>query len=541
MRITNNMMVNSLIYNVNKNLSNMTKMQDQLATGKKVHTASDDPVAAAKIIKYRTDLSEYSQYERNTEDAMSWLETSESSMMDINSVLQRARELTVRAATGTNTDEDVKKIGDELKQLKKQLIMDGNFSFAGRYVFSGYHTEEPLFDENGNFNIGVTDIDINNPPETRYQIGVGEEIKISTNGLNLFGYVADTGVYVDKMANGSSTNGVASNRAEFKGDFILNNDYTSGGQISLDIGGQGYNLDMTNLDLSWVDTSKIADTTSAKQTIVSAIQNAPASPATSPQTSISDVADVYFDENDKLVIRSKNYSPVSISQTSGTSLGLTQDVAGNSVGQASISTPIILDSEVGTNFDGKEFAVTINGKTERVTIGTVAAPQTVANLATAIQSAIDSKFPTSPVSVSEAGGVITFTSNEAIPDGQVPSLDIYSVKSTKSKLMEDFDQVIADIESGNRSGISSFITKMDENMKVILTNLSDIGARTNRMELVINRINENSVTFTKLLSNAQDADMSEVIMYLKNSENVYRASLSTGAKVIQPSLIDFLR
>jgi flagellar hook-associated protein 3 FlgL len=45
----------------------------------------------------------------------------------------------------------------------------------------------------------------------------------------------------------------------------------------------------------------------------------------------------------------------------------------------------------------------------------------------------------------------------------------------------------------------------------------------------------------ELLSKNEDADMAEVIMNLKMEENVYRASLAGGAKIIQPSLVDFLR
>ena len=68
-----------------------------------------------------------------------------------------------------------------------------------------------------------------------------------------------------------------------------------------------------------------------------------------------------------------------------------------------------------------------------------------------------------------------------------------------------------------------------------------IGARMNRLELTANRLDDDYVNFTKLMSKNEDVDMAEAIMNLQNEENVYRASLSAGAKVIQPSLVDFLR
>ncbi len=69
----------------------------------------------------------------------------------------------------------------------------------------------------------------------------------------------------------------------------------------------------------------------------------------------------------------------------------------------------------------------------------------------------------------------------------------------------------------------------------MLTAESDIGARNTRVELVLNRIGENNLTYTSLMSEAQDADMAEVIMHYQNAQNVYRASLSTGAQTIQPT------
>jgi len=67
-----------------------------------------------------------------------------------------------------------------------------------------------------------------------------------------------------------------------------------------------------------------------------------------------------------------------------------------------------------------------------------------------------------------------------------------------------------------------------------------LGGKTNRIEFILSRVEENEITFTSLLSKVQDVDMAEAIMYFKNLENIYRASLSVGSKVIQPSLVDFI-
>ena len=68
-----------------------------------------------------------------------------------------------------------------------------------------------------------------------------------------------------------------------------------------------------------------------------------------------------------------------------------------------------------------------------------------------------------------------------------------------------------------------------------------VGARVNRLELQQSRLESIQETFTSLLSKTEDANMAEVIMQLQLQENVYRASLAAGARIIQPSLLDFLR
>ena len=82
---------------------------------------------------------------------------------------------------------------------------------------------------------------------------------------------------------------------------------------------------------------------------------------------------------------------------------------------------------------------------------------------------------------------------------------------------------------------------IDDNIGNVLRIRADVGARTNRLELTSNRLESDTLNFTKLMSENENADIAETIINLKSEENVYSASLAGGAKIIQPSLIDFLR
>lgn len=189
MRITNNMLVNNLVYNLNQNLKTMEKLQYQLATGKKFRVPSDDPIGASKSLKFNTDISKLEQYKRNAEDAMSWMNDTEAALAEIGEVLKRAYELTVDAANGTKDDGDLLKIREEIEQLKDHLVQIANTTYSGRHIFSGYKTDKPLMivveGENGKeikYNISIDKSEV-----FVYNVGISERVEVNTLGGLVFG------------------------------------------------------------------------------------------------------------------------------------------------------------------------------------------------------------------------------------------------------------------------------------------------------------------------------------------------------------------
>lgn len=182
MRVTNNMLVNNMVYNLNQNRKVLEKLQYQKATGKKFRVPSDDPIGVSKSLKFNTDISKLNQYLRNTEDALSWMEDTDTALREIVEVLKRAYELTEDAANDTKTPEDLRKIKEEIDQLKEHLIQIGNTTYAGRHIFSGYKTDEKLFNENGNYNVSLGTSEL-----FEYNVGVSERVQVNTLGGRVFG------------------------------------------------------------------------------------------------------------------------------------------------------------------------------------------------------------------------------------------------------------------------------------------------------------------------------------------------------------------
>ncbi|GIO23872.1 flagellar hook-associated protein FlgL [Oceanobacillus sp. J11TS1] len=89
--------------------------------------------------------------------------------------------------------------------------------------------------------------------------------------------------------------------------------------------------------------------------------------------------------------------------------------------------------------------------------------------------------------------------------------------------------------------IEKSIGELDTSIESIVDSRAEIGARMNRLELVENRLADQKIVTTKTLSDNEDVDFAEAITNLITQESLHRAALSAGSRIIQPSLVDFLR
>lgn len=116
----------------------LSKTQSQVATGKRVQTPSDDPIAAVQINTLAQAQLQNSQFTKNSAIATNRLQTEEQALNDSNTVMQRVRELLVQANTATLSDSDRQSIATELKSRQDELLAIANRKDSnGEYLFAG--------------------------------------------------------------------------------------------------------------------------------------------------------------------------------------------------------------------------------------------------------------------------------------------------------------------------------------------------------------------------------------------------------------------
>jgi flagellar hook-associated protein 3 FlgL len=109
------------------------------------------------------------------------------------------------------------------------------------------------------------------------------------------------------------------------------------------------------------------------------------------------------------------------------------------------------------------------------------------------------------------------------------------------KLFDTVHNIQKALESGDTDALDTELGNLDDVMETLSAERSELGARYNRLEMIDDRLGQQEVVANRILSDNEDADIERVITDLKTQESVHRAALGVGARIIQPTLMDFLR
>ncbi len=183
MRITQGMMTDNMMRNLQHNMKRLDKYNQQLSSGKKFRFPSEAPIEAARSMDFSASIARSEQHEKNIDQAHSWMQTTETALDDSNNVIQRGRELTIQGANDTLTADERQKLANEMIELRNELISISETQHGDRNVFSGQKTDEKPFDAEGNYHGDFKNIN--------RELGPGIEMAINVNGQEAFGKAID--------------------------------------------------------------------------------------------------------------------------------------------------------------------------------------------------------------------------------------------------------------------------------------------------------------------------------------------------------------
>jgi flagellar hook-associated protein 3 FlgL len=179
-RITNGMMVRTVLRDLGSLEERLRTSQARAATGKQITRPSDDPFRAGRALALRSELEGVRQQQSNVREATSWSDVTDGSIGRLTDATLRARELLVRGATDTASPAAREALAAELDQLVAAVKQEANTSYDGRSIFAGTATSARPYSD-------ADDAYHGNDGVIAREIGPGVAVQVNVVGRQLLG------------------------------------------------------------------------------------------------------------------------------------------------------------------------------------------------------------------------------------------------------------------------------------------------------------------------------------------------------------------
>jgi flagellar hook-associated protein 3 FlgL len=187
MRISTSTLYDLGVAAINRQQSALLKTQQELATGRRILTPADDPIAAARALETTQSDSMNTQYGVNRGWAKDSLGQVDGIFASVDNLLQDVKQIAIQAGNGSYSDSDRQSLATELKSRFDELVSLANSTDGtGKYLFSGYSTSTQPFSNNGG-NVQYS----GDEGQRVIQVSPTQQMQISESGRQLFERVPD--------------------------------------------------------------------------------------------------------------------------------------------------------------------------------------------------------------------------------------------------------------------------------------------------------------------------------------------------------------
>lgn len=516
MRITNKVMQNNSLTNINTNKLLQDKLSTQMATEKKVNRPSDDPVVAIRALRLRTNVNQITQYyEKNVPDAESWLKLTEDAISSMTEVITDMYENATKGSNENLTLDDKKTILTQLKSLRDEVYSTGNTDYAGRYIFTGYRTDTTLtFTTDETKTYSITEQLDSSMLDTITHVKTGDLLDI--NEANFAGTnveendIASSQIHRLRLSYQSVSDGGNPNIVYKKLD-------AGGAYVDETINCDVVSLYDTNNPYENVDPDKAYLIKETGEILLGdnvykalmATSDDPATVANEKEIRVT------YDKSDwkKGDLKPEHYFACEEKRTPPlTPIQYNQSyLAGTQERQA-------IEYDVGLN--------------QRIRVNTTADEIFTHDIGRDVDDMIASLEESIAIEemVAKLGDLLKDTANINDP----------AKKEQLEKKLAAANKALTFSNEKTQKLFEGSITKMQGHLDTVNLASTQNGTRSQRLELISNRLMSQKTNFETLQSENEDADIAEVAIKLNSAGLTYNASLMATGKILQNSLMDFI-
>lgn len=505
MRITNKIMQDNSLYNINSNKISQNNLSTQMSTQKKINRPSDDPVIAIRSLRLRSSVSQISQYyEKNVPDAESWIKVTEDALSTVTEVVTDLVKQATKAANSDLKSDDLDIIIQNMEALEEEVYSTGNVDYAGRYVFTGFRTDTPLtFMKNEEISYSIT-----------------EQLYLDS---------IDTVSYVDtnELANVNETN--YNNYPDLEEQSITRQDFH---RIRLAYSGCDANVAPT---ISFMENGTL-------QTITATVKNSFDTPDPYQTLAAGGTVMVFSADTGELLISDALYERIS---------GLSDDI-GTDINEMEFQVTYTKSTwETGDLNPQHYFACEADGVQYNQEYLTGTALKQVITYDVGYNQTIEVNTTADQVFTHDAKrevedlrrGLTEVQNMEKIISNYKGILEKTTDETEKATLQKQLDaanKALEYMKDNLQKDLEHAITNFQNYLDVANLAVTDNGTAGSRLELIKTRLMSQQTTFETLQSENEDADMAEVAIKLQSASVTYDAALMSTSKIMQKSLLNYL-
>ncbi len=187
MRVTQRLMADRVLANLNSHTRKILELQERMASGQRVNSPSDDPIATRLGIDTRTALGKNEQYLANISAALPQLSETTTAIETALDYLHRVGELALQGANGTYSQTQLDNIATEVNQLLEGIVATANYQTDDRFIFSGSRTGTPAYGTTRNAAGEITAVTYQGNSD-HYYVAVADNAQVVMNetGADVF-------------------------------------------------------------------------------------------------------------------------------------------------------------------------------------------------------------------------------------------------------------------------------------------------------------------------------------------------------------------
>lgn len=190
MRIADKVQYNQVQKNISKNRTEMSELQNQAATQRRINKPSDDPLATTRVLASRTEEKTNAQFTKNINQAKSFLEFTDQSLNEMTELLVRAKELAISQSNDASANPQSRLMtAKEIEQIYNQSVQIANRKLGERYIFSGFKTQTKPFDITGEYSGDDGDLKVQTQKDQYLAVNIPGSKVFMGKGFEIDGYV----------------------------------------------------------------------------------------------------------------------------------------------------------------------------------------------------------------------------------------------------------------------------------------------------------------------------------------------------------------